>query len=92
MKAILEDVVATQGLESFFGPNSPVLQSILLQAYTVVNNPALNLQLTSAVVSSQFQMALYQPILYCGQYLFQSQSTSTTNIANLGVVQMIADP
>ncbi|CAG2013968.1 unnamed protein product [Fusarium graminearum] len=65
LKAILEDVVATQGLESFFGPNSPVLQSILLQAYTVVNNPALNLQLTSAVVSSQFQMALYQPILYC---------------------------
>ncbi|KAM0298121.1 hypothetical protein ACHAPM_008818 [Fusarium culmorum] len=65
LKAILEDVVATHGLESFFGPNSPVLQSILLQAYTVVNNPALNLQLTSQVVSSQFHMALYQPIVYC---------------------------
>ncbi|KAH6956115.1 hypothetical protein DER45DRAFT_566172 [Fusarium avenaceum] len=65
LKDILDDVVATYGLESFFGPNSPVLQSILSQAYTVVNDPSLNLSLTSAVVSSQFHMALYQPIIYC---------------------------
>ncbi|KAH7003104.1 hypothetical protein EDB82DRAFT_5803 [Fusarium venenatum] len=65
LKDILDDVVATYGLESFFGPNSPVLQSILLQAYTVVNDPSLNLLLTSQVVSSQFHMALYQPIIYC---------------------------
>ncbi|KAH7173060.1 hypothetical protein DER46DRAFT_679163 [Fusarium sp. MPI-SDFR-AT-0072] len=65
LKEILDDVVVTHGLESFFGPNSVVLQSILLQAYTVVNDPSLNLRLTSVAVKSQFHMAVYQPIIYC---------------------------
>ncbi|KAM0226881.1 hypothetical protein ACHAPO_012006 [Fusarium lateritium] len=65
LQDILDDVVSTYGLESFFGPNSPVLQNILLQAYTVLNDPTLNLLLTSEVVRSQFHMALYQPIIYC---------------------------
>ncbi|KAI6774739.1 hypothetical protein HG530_001497 [Fusarium avenaceum] len=57
LKDILDDVVATYGLESFFGPNSPVLQSILSQAYTVVNDPSLNLSLTSAVTDIVSEIA-----------------------------------
>ncbi|KAF4421559.1 ankyrin repeat, partial [Fusarium acutatum] len=65
LKEILDDVVATHGLESFFGPDSVVLQSILSRAFTVVNDPILNLHLTSAAVESYFHMAVYQPIIYC---------------------------
>ncbi|GKU07680.1 hypothetical protein FLAG1_08047 [Fusarium langsethiae] len=65
LKDILDDVVATYGLESFFGPNSPVLQSTLLKAYAVVNDPTISMVFTTNVVSSQFHMALYQPIIYC---------------------------
>ncbi|CAG7558021.1 unnamed protein product [Fusarium equiseti] len=65
LKAILDDVVATYGLESFFGPGSPVLDSILLKAHTVVTDPSLSLRFTAAEVRSSFHMALYQPIIYC---------------------------
>ncbi|RFN52835.1 ankyrin repeat protein [Fusarium flagelliforme] len=65
LKTILDDVVATYGLESFFGPGSPVLDSILLKAHTVVTDPSLSLRFTAAEVRSSFHMALYQPIIYC---------------------------
>ncbi|RGP71362.1 ankyrin repeat [Fusarium longipes] len=65
LKDILEEVVADNGLEDFFGPGSPFLDTVLLKAYTVLNDPVLNLNMTTSEVKQSFLNALYQPIIYC---------------------------
>ncbi|KAF4987784.1 hypothetical protein FGRMN_10160 [Fusarium graminum] len=65
LRGILDDVVATQGLESFFEPESPVLQGILSQAYAVVNDTSLTEPLPAKFVKSLFLQAVYHPIIYC---------------------------
>ena len=79
LENILDDVVGAHALESFFPPTSSLLENILIKAHAVVNDINLFQAFTRSEVETYFKLALYQPVIYCGQFssvnLFDSELT-----------------
>lgn len=75
LEEILDDVVASHALESFFPPTSSTLQNILIKAHAVVNDSSLVRAFTRSRIQMHFKLALYQPVIYCGQSLLINHST-----------------